>query len=77
MSSDVARYRGRARLALVSLALWLVVFVAFAVLDARTELNGFTGMGLGAIFTAVNAALFIWAQLKLGSAKRHELDETV
>ena len=75
MSPDVRKYKGRARLALISAAAWLTIFVVFAVLDARTDLNGFTGMGLGIIFTAVNVALFIYTQFKLRSAKQHELHE--
>jgi len=75
MSPDVKKYKGRARLALISAAAWLAIFVAFAVLDARTDLNGFTGMGLGIVFTAVNVALFIYAQVKLRSAQGRELDE--
>ncbi|VXC07262.1 hypothetical protein FRIGORI9N_60017 [Frigoribacterium sp. 9N] len=76
MSPGVKKYKGRARLALISAAAWLAIFVAFAVLDAQTDLNGFTGMGLGTIFTAVNVALFIYAQFKLRSAKQRELHET-
>lgn len=75
MNSDVEKYRGRACLALISLALWITVFVAFAVIDAQTDLNGFTGMGLGVIFTVVNAVLFIWTRQRLRSAQRRELDQ--
>jgi len=75
MSPDSRKYEGRARLALISAAAWLVIFVAFAVLDAQTDLNGFTGMGLGIIFTAVNVALFIFARLKSRSLERRKPDE--
>ena len=75
MSPDSRKYEGRARLALISAGAWLVIFVAFAVLDAQTDLNGFTGMGLGIIFMAVNVALFIFARLKSRSLERRKLDE--
>ena len=76
MSAEVKKYKGRTRLALISAVAWLAIFVAFAALDARTDLNGFTGMGLGVIFTAVNIALLIYAQFKLRSARQRDLNET-
>jgi len=76
MSPDIKKHKGRARLALISAVAWLAIFVLFAVLDARTDLNGFTGMGLGIIFTAVNVALFIYTRLKLRSVKQRELAKT-
>ena len=59
MSTDADKHERRARLALISLALWLVVFIVFALLDALTDLNGFTGMMLGVIFLVMNAVLFV------------------
>ena len=69
MSTDADKYERRARLALISLALWLVVFIAFALLDALTDLNGFTGMMLGVIFSVMNAVLFVIARHSRKSAE--------
>jgi len=57
-------FRRKFRLALAGAVFGVLMVVAFGIVEAFTDLNGMTGIGLGIFYTVAGCSYAVWAHRK-------------
>ena len=71
LNRDPQLYHQKFRVALPSLAVGILMIVGFSVVEAFTDLNGWTGIDVGIFCTLASAGYAAWAYKKSRTGAPH------